>query len=226
MRQLVLLILLCALPTFSEDFCFGFLNAHPDRPQIPQAEAEEIQKGHLQHMGNMVKAGHLLVAGPLMDGGTMRGIVVYRCQTLEEASLWTAKDPAVVNKRLTLDLHLWRGPDNFGEPLVSQLQANPDAKYQMIKVPLILFRKTSRWTSTGLADILAEQRGQAVKAESNFRAHGPVLNSKDLAEIWILRDMPMEEATKLAQDMPLVRSGYATTQPLTWFVAEESFPKP
>ena len=107
-------MLLSACSALAEDLCFGILKSHPDRKQIPQAEAEEIQRGHLEHMGNMVKAGRLLTAGPLMGAGTMRGIVVYRCATLEEAAAWTAKDPAVLNKRLILELHLWRGPDNFG----------------------------------------------------------------------------------------------------------------
>ena len=116
MRYWVPLLLLSTLPALAEDLCFGFLNSHPDRKQIPQTEAGEIQKGHPEHMGNMGRAGHLLAAGPLMDAGTMRGIVVYRCSSLEEAAAWTDKDPPVITKRLTLDLHLWRGPNNFGEP--------------------------------------------------------------------------------------------------------------
>ena len=221
-----LLLLLSTLPALAEDLCFGFLNSHPDRAQIPQTQAEEIQKGHLEHMGNMAKAGRLLAAGPLMDAGTMRGIVVYRCSALEEAAAWTAKDPAVVNKRLTLDLHLWRGPNNFGEPLASQLKIDPTAKYEMTKLPLILFRKTSSWTSAGPSDILAEQRAEVRKLQDKLRTSGPFLNSKELAEIWVMKDMPLEQATSLAQSMPLVRSGYATAQTLTWFVADESIPKP
>ena len=223
MRYIAPLLLIATLPALAEDLCFGFLNSHPYRKQIPQAEAEEIQKGHLAHMGNMAKAGRLLSAGPLMEAGTLRGIVVYRCASLEEAAAWTAQDPAVINKRLTLDLHLWRGPDNFGQPLAAQLKADPNAKYEMTKLPLILFRKTS---SAGTADVLTKQRVEVSKLQNKLRTSGPFLNSKDLAEIWGLRDMPLEEATKLAQNMPLVKGGYATVQTLTWFVADESIPKP
>ena len=226
MRPLIPLLLLAAIPAFAEDLCFGFLKSHPDRKQIPQAEADEIQKGHLEHMGNMVKAGRLLSAGPLMDAGTMRGIVIYRCSTLEEAAAWTDKDPAVINKRLVLDLHLWRGPNNFGEPLASQLKADPNAKYEMTKLPLILFRKTSSWKSTGPADIVTQQRAEVLKLQGKVRASGLIINSQDLAEIWVLRDMPLEEATKLAANTPLVKSGYATPQTLIWFVADGSITKP
>ena len=226
MRLWIPLLLLPVLPASAEDLCFGFLNSHPDQKQIPPAESAEIQKGHLEHMGNMVKAGRLLSAGPLMDAGTMRGIVVYRCSTLEEAIAWTAMDPAVINKRLTLDLHLWRGPNNFGEPLASQLKADPNAKYEMTKLPLILFRKTSSWTAAGPTDVLAAQRAEVLKLQKELRTSGPFLNSKELAELWVLRDMPLDQAIKLAQSMPLVSSGYATAQTVTWFVADGSIPKP
>ena len=89
-----ILILLLATSAFAEDFCFGFLNSFPDRKQIPTAEAEKIQEGHLAHMTAMAKAGHLLAAGPFLTPGGPRGIIVYRCTSLEQAKEWTAKDPA------------------------------------------------------------------------------------------------------------------------------------
>ena len=208
----------------AEDFCFGFLNAVPNRKEIPTAEAEEIQKGHIEHMGNMAKAGRLLAAGPFMTPGTMRGVVVYRCASLEETVKWTAKDPAVINNRLTLDLHIWRGPDDFGEPLAGRFKADPDTKIEMTKLSLVLFRKTSNWSSKAPAD---EQRGAAQKllADGVLRTAGPFVDSKQFAALWVFGDMALEEAAKFAENTPLVKGGYATVQALTWFIADDAIPK-
>ena len=144
MQRLFLLVLSFA-SIFAEDFCFGFLNSFPDRKQIPAADSEKIQEGHLAHMTAMARAGNLLAAGPFLTPGGPRGVIVYRCSSLEQATEWTAKDPAIINKRLSLDLNLWRGPNNFGEPLATNLKADPNAKYEMVRLPFILFRKTSSW---------------------------------------------------------------------------------
>lgn len=227
MQRLLLIVLSCS-SAFAEDFCFGFLNSHPDRKAIPTAEAEKIQEGHLAHMSTLAMAGHLLAAGPFLTPGGPRGIVVYRCISLEQATEWTAKDPAIIHKRLSLDLHLWRGPNNFGEPLSTSLKADPNAKYEMVRLPLILFRKTSSWVNSGPVEILGEERSatQALKKQGLLRITGPFLDSKEFAALWVLRDMPLEEAVKLAKASPLVHGGYATVECYIWMVANESIPNP
>ena len=227
-RYMFILILLFATSAFAEDFCFGFLNSFPDRKQIPVAEAEKIQEGHLAHMTTMAKAGHLLAAGPFLTPGGPRGIVVYRCSSLEQAKEWTAKDPAIIHKRLSLDLHLWRGPNNFGEPLASSLKADPNAKYEMVRLPFLLFRKTSSWVNSGPVEILGEERTatQTLRKQGLLRITGPFLDSTEFAALWVLRDMPLEEAAKLAKASPMVHGGYATVEAFMWMVADESIPKP
>ena len=222
----VLFIFLISLSASAEDFCFGFLNSFPNRKEMPDAEREKIQEGHLAHMGNMAKAGHLLAAGPFLTAEGPRGVVVYRCNSVAQAQQWTANDPAVINKRLTLDVHLWRGPNTFGEPLASSLKADPSAKYEMVQLPLLLFSKTRSWESSGPVDVLAEQ-SLAIKTlqlQGKVRAAGPFLDSAEYAALLILKDMPLAEATALAKGMPLVRSGYATVKSYIWLVANESVP--
>lgn len=222
----LLFIFLFSLSASAEDFCFGFLNSYPNRKEMAEAEKEKIQEGHLAHLGNMSKAGHLLAAGPLLTEEGPRGVVIYRCNSIEQAQQWTANDPAVINKRLTLDVHLWRGPSLFGEPLASSLKTDPNTKYEMVQLPLLLFRKSRSWESSGPVDVLAEQ-SLAIKAlqlQGKVRAAGPFLDSAEFAALLILKDMTLVEATSLAKGMPLVRSGYATVQGYIWLVANESIP--
>jgi uncharacterized protein YciI len=67
----------------------------------------ELQKQHLAHMANMHKLGRLVIAGPMLDDGTIRGLVVYKAASLEEARAWADADPAVKAGRLKIEMHPW-----------------------------------------------------------------------------------------------------------------------
>ncbi len=85
MPKWLLLALLAIATAHAEDYCFGFLNSHPERKEMPAEQTEEIQNGHLAHMNRMGMAGRLLAAGPILTPGGPRGVVIYRCQSLDEA---------------------------------------------------------------------------------------------------------------------------------------------
>lgn len=93
-------------PGATERLVFGFLMRGGSRSQS-EAEAEEIQKGHLAYMADLGKQGKLVAAGPFMDEGDARGIVVYRVPTLDDAKQLAAGDPAVKAGRLRIDARPW-----------------------------------------------------------------------------------------------------------------------
>lgn len=234
MKQLLGLLFLAAA-AHAETYCWGFLNTHPDRKPIPEAQAEEIQKGHMAHLNRMAREGHLLAAGPLSPPGKARGILVYRCSSLDEAARWTDMDPAVQQKRLTLEVYRWMGPDGVGEPIGSKLRKDPDAKYQMVQLPLIVVRKTDKWTGALPADVFRAHREKALGLlkQGVLRMGGPFVDEKGqygtvpgVVGIFVFKTMSVEEALKIANDDPMVREGYATLEGLTWFVAGEAIPKP
>lgn len=84
----------------------GFLMRGPDTSQTGEAAAE-IQKGHLAYMTKLRDEGKLVVAGPFMDDSPMRGIVIYRVASVEDAKALAAQDPAVKAGRLVLEAHPW-----------------------------------------------------------------------------------------------------------------------
>jgi uncharacterized protein YciI len=93
-------------PDATERLVFGFLVRGGSRSQS-EAEAEEIQKGHLAYMGELGKQGKLVAAGPFMDEGDARGIVIYRVPTVDAAQQLAAGDPAVKAGRLKLEARPW-----------------------------------------------------------------------------------------------------------------------
>jgi uncharacterized protein len=93
-------------PANLEQLVLGFLVSGPNRTQS-EAAAQDIQKGHLAYMESLAKQGKLVAAGPFLDDGAWRGIVIYRVASVDEAKELAAGDPAVKAGRLALEAHPW-----------------------------------------------------------------------------------------------------------------------
>jgi uncharacterized protein YciI len=89
-------------------YVLAFLKAGPNRTQ-DSIEAAKIQKMHLENINRMAEEGKLVLAGPFLDDGEIRGIYLFNVRTLEEARRLTATDPAVRAGRLVMELHPWYG---------------------------------------------------------------------------------------------------------------------
>ena len=111
--------LLCCLPSRAtaqapadstmRTYYMVLLRKGPHRDQ-PAAEAERIQAGHMAHIQAMHKAGKLVLAGPFLDDGDIRGIFLFMASSLDEVKALTAQDPAVQAGRLLMDIRPWYGP--------------------------------------------------------------------------------------------------------------------
>ncbi len=84
-----------------------YLKIGPNRDQDSVSIAK-IQRAHLDHIQKMSEEGKLILAGPFMDKGEVRGIFLFNT-TLEEAKKLTESDPAVISGRLIMELHPWYG---------------------------------------------------------------------------------------------------------------------
>ncbi len=89
-------------------YVIAFLKRGP-RTDQPKEEAERLMKAHLQNIGKLAEEGKLVVAGPFLDDGALRGIYIFKVATVEEARALTATDPAVQAGRLEMELHPWYG---------------------------------------------------------------------------------------------------------------------
>ncbi|HYW69563.1 MAG TPA: YciI family protein, partial [Pyrinomonadaceae bacterium] len=92
---------------------FGFLKKGPNRKdgddQTP--EVVELQKAHLANIMRLAETKKLVMAGPFGDDGDLRGIFVFRVDSLKEAQDLAATDPMIKIDRLKIDLHPWQIPD-------------------------------------------------------------------------------------------------------------------
>ena len=88
-------------------YFMGLLSRGPNAGTGTAEEREKIQAAHLANIERLHLAGKLLVAGPFLDNGILRGIFIYKCASLEEAQALAATDPSVQAGRLIVEIHPW-----------------------------------------------------------------------------------------------------------------------
>ena len=74
---------------------------------------KKLQSDHMAHIGKMADSGKLILAGPFSDGGDLRGMLIFRVDSVEEAKALAEQDPAVKAGRLILEWHPWFAAKNI-----------------------------------------------------------------------------------------------------------------
>ncbi|MFI5184975.1 MAG: YciI family protein [Vicinamibacteria bacterium] len=96
-------------PVEMTTYTLGLLVKGPKWTADQTPDLQKLQEAHLDHIGEMARSGALLAAGPLLDDGTIRGILIFKV-SLDEAKALAEADPAVRAGRLVLELHPWLAP--------------------------------------------------------------------------------------------------------------------
>jgi uncharacterized protein len=91
-----------------KSYVMAFLYKGPNRDR-PKEEAERLQRAHLDNIGRLADEGRLVLAGPFLDDGELRGIYVFDVRTVAEAEALTQSDPAIAAGSLRMELRPWYG---------------------------------------------------------------------------------------------------------------------
>ncbi|MBK9285806.1 MAG: hypothetical protein IPM51_16035 [Sphingobacteriaceae bacterium] len=91
-----------------KQYVMAFLKKGPNRTQ-DSATAAKLQSAHLANINRMAQNGELVVAGPFLDEGEIRGIYIFNVETIEAGKKLTESDPAIQAGRLIMELHPWYG---------------------------------------------------------------------------------------------------------------------
>jgi uncharacterized protein YciI len=86
----------------------AFLKTGPNRNQDSTTRAN-LQRAHLDNISRLAEEGKLIVAGPFLDDGDIRGIYIFNVDSIEEAEELVETDPAIKAGSLTMELHPWYG---------------------------------------------------------------------------------------------------------------------
>lgn len=89
-------------------YIFAYLKAGPNRDQ-DSTESVRLQNAHMENIGRMAQEGKLVLAGPFLDDGEVRGFYIFAVETIAEAEQLVETDPAIQAGRLKMELHPWYG---------------------------------------------------------------------------------------------------------------------
>jgi len=181
------------------------LKRPPNAPQLSKEAGEQLQNEHMANIQKMHSEGKLVMAGPFIDDTTLRGIFVLVANSWKQAQEWAADDPAVKAGRLAVEVHgPWRvGPDAF-KPAISE--------GGMEQYTLVLLRRGERWNGDTSGDDQLTRDGHVALA-------GPFHDGGDLYGV-IIYTVGTEEATKFAQEQPLVKTRSLALEVHPWITAK------
>lgn len=89
-------------------YVIAFLKKGPNR-DIEKSKATELQRAHMENIGKMADAGKLVLAGPFLGDGDLRGLYIFNVPTIAEAEELTKSDPAIKAGSLVMELKEWYG---------------------------------------------------------------------------------------------------------------------
>ena len=104
---------LTAVPQKTETAYLAFLVRGDKWTADKTPATEAIQKAHLANIEKLAQTKKLVVAGPFGDDGSLRGVFVFRTDSIEEARSLANTDPAVQAGRLVLQIHPWLVPEGI-----------------------------------------------------------------------------------------------------------------
>ncbi len=91
-----------------KQYVMAFLKRGPNRDRSKE-EADKLQRAHMENIGKLAEAGKLVLAGPFLKDGDLRGIYIFDVKTEEEAKVLVETDPAIKAGSLVMELVPWYG---------------------------------------------------------------------------------------------------------------------
>lgn len=89
-----------------KQYVLALLKSGPNRNQDKEA-SQKLMMAHLQNIERLANKGKLVVAGPFMESGDLRGLYIFNVTTKEEAEALVNTDPAIQAGSLVMELYPW-----------------------------------------------------------------------------------------------------------------------
>jgi uncharacterized protein YciI len=87
-------------------YVLGFLYRGPN--SVEDAEQSRVlQAAHLANIGRLAREGKIILAGPFLDKGDLRGVFLFDTDSIETAEGWCATDPTIRAGALRVELKPW-----------------------------------------------------------------------------------------------------------------------
>jgi uncharacterized protein len=185
-------------------------------PQISKPEEDKLQEAHMANIGKLHSEHKLVIAGPFMDDGILRGIFVLKAATLDQAKEWANTDPAIKAGRLEAEVH---GPWLVRPEGIHET----DTPNTLEKYSLLLAHQGDKWDpkSPALADTVKQHLPYLIGLmhQGKLALAGPFRDDGEIKGIFIYSG-PMDEAMKLESEDPMVKNGFFKLEAHPWATAK------
>lgn len=91
-------------------YTLALLRRPASAPRPPAQDADALQEQHLAHLRRLRESGELITNGPVEEEGELRGILIFRTNSVARARELMRTDPLVAGGYLVLDLFRWFSP--------------------------------------------------------------------------------------------------------------------
>ena len=199
-----------------------FLRRPANAPPLDPDARQKLQESHLANLRRLAKEGKLVLAGPFLDDTPLRGILVLKSESMDEAKQWTLTDPAVQAKRFAPEFHTWTQPTNvFSTPP----ESNPMENYA-----LVIYNKGDKFqplNATGIQPVIPRHLAflKSQRDTGKLAVGGPFKDgSGDSLGLLIFATTPEEASQIVAQD-PFVLAGEVKPEVHPWMTQKGVLPK-
>ncbi len=185
-------------------YTFVFLNTNPERAELPKAQVDSLQAGHMANIGRLIKERKMIAAGPFYTGG---GIFLFDTN-LEETQALLDSDPAIAAGRYRLEVY----PFDLMEGRICTLWDKDEAEVEMTSYFFVRYMpnktdedlasvKTNRFTENVLGDI---RQGMQDKAQ----IIGAINLNSNKGQVIIYKSDQEEGFEEAFADHELVKQGF------------------
>ena len=195
---------------------FVLLKRPANAPQLSKEDGEKLQEEHMANIRRLHSEHKLLMAGPFLDDGVLRGIFVLQAGSLQEAKSWANSDPAIKAGRLEAEVHgPWAIP-----PGRIQETSTPNSLEQY---SLLLAKQGDNWNpkAPGFQDVVNQHVPYLMKLmdQKTLAVAGPFLDGGELKGA-LIYTVSLDEAIKLEQQDPMVKAGNFKIESHPWATAK------
>lgn len=215
-------------PPATERYALGLLWRGPAWTPERTPRTDSLQAGHMANIRAMWQAGRLVAAGPCGGDPVLRGIFVWRVDSLADVPPMLEGDPAVRAGRLRCETHRWIADAGVGDDYKARKSANPQGRDSMVTFSLVLLQRGPAYTSNWNAKVKRVLAGH-VKHTDRLRREGRLVLGGAVEGIGETRGLLVFAADtaatrKLLAADPAVKSGRFVPRIWQWWTAYGNVP--
>ncbi len=207
-----------------ERYALGLIWKGPSWAPGGSAHGDSVQAAHLANNRRMFATGRLCAAGPCSGDPSLRGLWVWRVDSLAEIPPLLALDPAIQEGRLRVEPVRWRADAGIGDTYRAAYERDPGAPDSMVTFAIALLRRGPAGGPGAAKTMAAHERHLAkLREQGALVLGGPIEGPGEARGLYVFATDSTRAARLVAAD-PAVRSGRFVPQIWRWWTARGVVP--